>query len=99
MNNIRSAQQIFPFVIFPQIFLAGIFFPIKNLDPIMKGLSLAAPMTYAVDFVRGIFYWGTPEYNDVVLFNPWINLAIISVLFVVMITIGTYMFVKNERNR
>jgi hypothetical protein len=56
-------------------------------------------MTYAVDFVRGIFYWGTPEYKDVVLFNPWINFGIISVLFVIMITIGTYMFVKNERNR
>lgn len=99
MNNIRSAQQVFPFVIFPQIFLAGIFFPIKNLDPVMKTLSMIAPMTYAVDFVRGIFYWGTPEYNDVVLFHPLTNFAIISVLFLVMITIGTYMFVKNERNR
>lgn len=99
MNNIRSAQQIFPFVIFPQIFLAGIFFPIKNLDPVMKGLSLLAPMTYAVDFVRGIFYWGSPEYNQVVLFHPLTNLAIITVLFLIMITIGTYMFVKNERNR
>lgn len=99
MNNIRSAQQIFPFVIFPQIFLAGIFFPIKNLDPIMKSLSMIAPMTYAVDFVRGIFYWGTPEYNDVVLFHPLTNFAIISILFFIMITVGTYMFVKNERNR
>jgi ABC-2 type transport system permease protein len=99
MNNIRSAQQIFPFVIFPQIFLAGIFFPIKNLDPIMKSLSMLAPMTYAVDFVRGIFYWGTPEYNDVVLFHPLTNFAIISILFLIMITVGTYMFVKNERNR
>lgn len=99
MNNIRSAQQIFPFVIFPQIFLAGIFFPITTLDPVMKGLAMIAPMTYAVDFVRGIFYWGKPEYYQVVLFSPLTNLLIIGVLFFLMITIGTYMFVKNERNR
>lgn len=99
MNNIRSAQQIFPFVIFPQIFLSGVFFPINNLPPILKTLSLIAPMTYAIDFVRGIFYWGKPEYNEAVLFNPLVNLAIITTLFLIMITIGTYLFVKNERNR
>ncbi len=99
MNNIRSAQQIFPFVIFPQIFISGIFYPVTTLDPVMKGLALIAPMTYAVDFVRGIFYWGKPEYNQLVLFSPLTNLLIISVLFLVMITVGTYMFVKNERNR
>lgn len=99
MGNIRSAQQIFPFFIFPQIFLAGVFNPINNLPQPLKTFSLISPMTYAVDFVRGIFYLGNPEYSRVVLFHPLINLAIISVLFTIMISVGTFLFVRNERNR
>jgi ABC-2 type transport system permease protein len=99
MGNIRSAQQVFPFFIFPQIFLAGVFNPIKNLPPVLMVLSRISPMTYAVDFVRGVFYWGTPDYDKVVLYNPIINLIIITILFLVMLSVGTILFARNERNR
>ena len=99
MGNIRSAQQVFPFFIFPQIFLAGVFNPVKDLPPILLILSRLSPMTYAVDFVRGIFYWGTPDYDKVVLYHPLIDFAIISVLFITMLSIGTILFARNEKNR
>ena len=51
----ENTNQIFPFVIFPQFFLAGVFTPIKNLPPVLWALSRIAPMTYAVDLVRGVF--------------------------------------------
>ena len=56
----RSANQIFPIVIFPQFFLAGVFNPIKNLPLILLILSRLTPMTYAVDLMRSVFYAGTP---------------------------------------
>lgn len=99
MGSQRSANQLFPFVIFPQFFLAGVFNPIKDLPLPLFIASRIAPMTYAVDFFRGLYYWGHPDYNEVVLHNPLINLAIMTVMFLVMITVGTYMFVRNERNR
>lgn len=99
LGNQRSANQIFPFVIFPQFFLAGVFNPIKNLPFPLFIASRLAPMTYVVDFFRGLFYWGKPDYNQVVLYHPLINLMIISVLFTLMLSIGTYLFVRNERNR
>lgn len=99
MGNQRSANQLFPFVVFPQFFLAGVFNPIRELPLPLFILSRLAPMTYAVDFFRGLYYWGQPDYDQVVLYNPLINLLIISILFIVMISVGTYLFVRNERNR
>jgi ABC-2 type transport system permease protein len=99
LGNQRSANQIFPFLIFPQFFLAGIFAPIKELPLPLFILSRIAPMTYAVDFIRGIFYAGTEEYPRIVLYNPWFDLFVISVMFLVMLVAGTYLFVRSERNR
>lgn len=99
MGSQRNANQLFPFVIFPQFFLAGVFNPIKDLPAPLFIASRIAPMTYAVDFFRGLYYWGHPDYESVVLYNPLVNLAIMSVMFLVMMTIGTYLFVRNERNR
>lgn len=99
LSDQRSANQLFPFLIFPQFFLAGVFSPIKFLPLPLLILSRLAPMTYAVDFFRGLYYLGSPEYDLVVLYPPLVDLAIIAVLFLVMISIGTFLFVRNERNR
>ncbi len=99
LSSQRSANQIFPFIMFPQFFLAGVFNPIKNLPPILWVLSRISPMTYAVDLLRGLYYSGFQEYNKIVLHNYFINLLIIAILTIIFITIGTWLFVKNERNR
>lgn len=99
LGSQRTASQIFPLVIFPQFFLAGVFNPIKDLPLPLLILSRIAPMTYAVDFFRGLYYWGSPDYSEVVLYPPIVDLTVIIILFTIMLTIGTYIFVHNERNR
>lgn len=99
MTSERTANQIFPFVIFPQFFLAGVFNPIKKLPLLLDILSKISPMRYAVDLVRGIYYAGTPEYDKVVLESPLTNLAVIFAMFAIFFTVGTILFVRNERNR
>ncbi len=99
LSEQRAANQIFPFLLFPQFFLAGVFNPIKELPlPIMIA-SRISPMTYAVDLLRSIYYAGTPEYDKVVLFSPWLNLAVITVVGLLFLVIGTWRFVKLERER
>jgi ABC-2 type transport system permease protein len=95
----QAAQQVFPFVIFPQIFLSGVFNPILNLPPVLMVLSRISPMTYAVDFIRGLYYLGQPEYSQVVLHSPLVNLAIMTGYFLFMLILGTRLFVSRERNR
>ncbi len=99
LNTQRAANQVFPFVLLPQFFLAGVFTPIKILPIYLLILSRISPMTYGVDFARGIYYWGTPEYQKIVLYNPLVDLTILIVMFVSFIGIGTYFFVRNERNK
>lgn len=99
LKSRRAADQVFPFIIFPQFFLSGIFNPIKDLPWYLFILSRLTPMTYAVDLGRSVFYLGKEDYGQVVL-HPWyVNAAIIVLFFIVFISIGTYLFVRNERNK
>jgi ABC-2 type transport system permease protein len=95
----RAANQIFPFLLFPQFFLAGVFNPIQQLPTILLILSRLAPMTYAVDLLRSVYYFGTPEYSQVVLFSPAFDLIVVSVVTVIFIVSGTLMFVRREKNK
>jgi ABC-2 type transport system permease protein len=99
LGSRRAAEQVFPFIFLPQFFLAGVFNPIQELPLWLDVLSHLSPMRYAVDLARGIFYAGHPEYSSVVLASPLFNLALIAVLFVVCLGIGTFLFVRGERNR
>jgi ABC-2 type transport system permease protein len=99
LPNRRAATQIFPFVMLPQFFLAGVFNPIADLPPILDVASHLAPMRYAVDLLRNVYYSVHPEVVEVPLASAGTNLAIIASLFVVFIAAGTTLFVRAERNR
>lgn len=99
MNDQRSANQLFPFLIFPQFFLAGVFNPIKELPLPVLIASRISPMTYAVDLLRSVYYFGKPEYSKVVLFSPAINIAVCVSVGLIFLFAGTYFFVKKERDR
>ncbi|HMS22793.1 MAG TPA: ABC transporter permease [Candidatus Levybacteria bacterium] len=99
LKSQRTANQVFPFIILPQFFVSGVFSPITHLPLPLFILSRIAPMTYAVDLLRNVYYAGSPEYSKVVLYPLHVDLAVISVFFLVCLIIGTYLFVGNERNR
>ncbi|SRR5258708_8543636 len=99
LNNQRAANQIFPFLLFPQFFLSGVFTPVKNLPFYLLVLSRISPMTYAVDLTRGVYYFGKPEYSKIVINSFYMDTLILSGMFIVMLTIGTYFFVRNERDK
>ncbi|MBA2371238.1 MAG: ABC transporter permease, partial [Candidatus Limnocylindria bacterium] len=99
LRSQRAANQIFPFVMLPQFFLAGVFSPIQVLPWYLDILSKLSPMRYAVDFARGLYYAGTPEYDKVVLLDPVTNFLILGAAFLVFMVAGTILFVRAERNR
>ena len=96
LSSQRAANQIFPFVMLPQFFLAGVFNPVMNLPLPLEILSKLSPMRYAVDVMRDIFY---PSGSGIALTDLSTNLAIIGVEFVLFMVIGTAGFVRAERNR
>jgi ABC-2 type transport system permease protein len=99
ISNPETANFLFPFVIFPQMFVAGVLSPIKNSGIFLSIISHIAPLTYLIDFSRGLLYWGQSDYNKLVLYHPLFNLGIICAMFFVFVIIGTLAFARNEKNK
>ena len=102
LSNLRSQQaanQIFPFVMLPQFFLAGVFNPIGNLPWYLDIVSHISPMRYAIDLLRDVYYGALPEAVPVALYSAPVNLAVIGGMFVLFLGVGTTLFVRSERNR
>ena len=99
MSNARGATQIVNLIMMPQMFLAGVFIPVKVLPWYLEIFSLLSPQRYIVDFTRALFYAGQPAYPQVVLESPWLDLAVMVVMFLVCFVAGTILFVRHERNR
>lgn len=99
LPNRRVATQIFGFVMLPQFFLAGVFNPLSGLPPWLDGIAHIAPLRYAVDLARNVFYSGRPELGDVVTQQLWVDVAVIVVMLAVFLPVGTFFFVRAERNR
>ncbi|MBI5931931.1 MAG: ABC transporter permease [Chloroflexi bacterium] len=95
----RVADQIFPFLILPQYFLAGVFTPFDNQPRFISALSVISPMRYAVDLTRGVFYHDTSDFARIVLEKPWLNAAVMVGMFGLFLVSGTLLFVREERNR
>jgi ABC-2 type transport system permease protein len=99
LPNQRTALQVFPFVILPQYFLAGVIAPLQGLPPFLGAISWAMPLRYPVDLVRAAFYRGTPGYSVAVTAGPSVDLAVMAGLFVVLLLVGAAVFEHRERTR
>lgn len=99
LNNRRTADQVFPYIMLPQFFLAGVFNPIQRLPWYLDFLSRISPMRYAVDLTRDLFYIGRTDYVNAILQGPAYNLVLMTVGFLIFLFIGTFLFVRKEQNR
>jgi ABC-2 type transport system permease protein len=99
LSNQRQANQIFPFVLLPQFFLAGVFNPIHNLPLPLAILSALSPMRYVVELMRNVVYGLQPGVPAPETTPLPVNVAVIAGSFVVFLLAGTILFVRSERNR
>ena len=99
IKNNRTANIAISLITMPQMFLSGAIIPINNSSGILLWLSRCMPMTYCLDLARAVVYYGTPEYDSVVMFNPAITLTAIAVLTAAFLIIGTFIFSRSEKNR
>jgi ABC-2 type transport system permease protein len=95
----NAANIIVMLIVMPQMFLSGAIIPINHSSGVLFVLSRAMPMTYCLDLARSVFYAGTPDYSNVVLFNPAICVMGIVTLSVFFLVFGTFFFARSETNR
>ena len=99
IKNKRAANFAVTLIVMPQMFLSGAIIPINNSSGALLVLNRIMPMTYCLDLVRAVVYRGSPEYDNVVMFNPLVNFAAIITLTIVCLVIGTYLFARSEKDR
>ena len=99
LSTQRQANQIFPFVLLPQFFLAGIFNPIHDLPPLLAVLSALSPLHYAVELTRHVIYGLQPSVPAPELTPLPVILAVMAASFLGFMLVGTLRFVGRERNR
>ena len=95
----KTANLAVNLIVMPQMFLSGAIIPINNTGGVLMVLNRLMPMTYCLDLARAVVYAGTPEYDSIVMFNPVVNLVAIASLTTVCLVIGTFFFVRSEKNR
>jgi ABC-2 type transport system permease protein len=99
LSSQRAAQQIFPFVLLPQFFLAGVLNPVHALPLPLAILSALSPMRYAVELTRNVVYGLQPGVPAPEITPLPITLAVMGASFLAFLVAGTALFVRSERNR
>ena len=77
--------QFIPLVIVPQAFLAGIFWPIATLPPVLQVIARLLPLTYTIEGLRAIMIRGA-DLTDTTLQVDVLFLAGVALVFAVMAT-------------
>ncbi len=95
----KAAQMGVILIVMPQMFVAGTIIPISHSTGMLEYVAKMIPLTYLTDLARGVFYWGTPVYDLIVMHHPFFNAIVMGVFFLIFSIIGTIMFTKSERNR
>lgn len=100
MGSQRAANQILPFLIIPQLILAGVFNPLNRLPLYLDLAAKIAPLRYVVDLTRAIYYQGQPMISQQTIFtSPMTDLLVITGMFLLFLIGGTLLFVRSERNK
>lgn len=58
MRSQQGFQVLMQLLIFPMIFISGVFFPLNNVPGWLKAISELNPLTYGVDAIRQLFLAG-----------------------------------------
>ncbi|MDI4585222.1 ABC transporter permease subunit [Oenococcus sp. UCMA 14587] len=98
IKNTRTASMVASFLVLPQTFLSGVLIPLNHANGLLLILSRIMPMTYCVDLMRAFLYMGTKEYSAMVVFNPLWSLALILILTILFLIVGTFLFTKSQTN-
>lgn len=98
MRSQQGFQIVMQLVIFPMMFLSGIFFPVSGVATWLEVLSKLNPVTYGIDAIRQVFL-GT-EVAGVTVFGHTMGIVdsaiVVSMAGVVFLTTAIWAFNKQE---
>ena len=61
----------FTLVVTPMVLLCGVFFPVTQLPPLLQQVSVALPLTHAIDLARPLVNGRTPQ-------DAWLHVSVLA---------------------
>lgn len=98
MSSQQGFQLIMQLVIFPMMFLSGIFFPLTGMATWLEVLSKINPVTYGIDAIRQVFLGS--EVAGVIIFGHTMSIVESALLVMgigfLLLTAAIWVFNKQE---
>jgi len=98
MRSQQGFQLIMQLVIFPMMFLSGIFFPLTGMATWLEVLSKINPVTYGIDAIRQVFLGS--EVAGVIIFGHTMSIVESALLVLgvgfLLLTAAIWVFNKQE---
>jgi len=98
MRSQQGFQLLMQLVIFPMMFLSGIFFPLTGVATWLEVLSKINPVTYGIDAIRQVFLG--PNVAGVIIFGHTMGIMesalLVLAIGVLLLTAATWSFNKQE---
>lgn len=89
LEDFQGFQLIMSFVVMPTYFLSGAIFPLVGLPVVLAYITKVDPLSYGVDGLRGSLIAQN-------VFSLSLDIAILAILSLIMLGIGSYLFSKIE---
>jgi ABC-2 type transport system permease protein len=99
IHKSSTANIVIMSLMMGQTFLSGALIPVNHSSGVMAVLSRLLPMTYCVDFMRGMFYKTVPEGIAMTLHSPLFDLVVIAAFTLIFLVAGTAGFARAEKNK
>jgi len=89
MDDMHGFQMIMNFLVMPLFFLSGALFPLPGLPPLIAAITMADPLSYGVDGLRGTLVNGAH-------FGLMTDFLALSGITALLLVIGSYLFSRIE---
>jgi ABC-2 type transport system permease protein len=101
IRTMEAFQAMMQLLMFPMMFLSGVFFPLSGIPTWLSVIAKINPATYGISIIRQIVLGGTPDPAfEIVLFGQtmslWNNVGILAAFATVMILLSMWSFGSQE---
>ncbi len=95
LTSFDGFNIIMNFLVMPMLFLSGAMYPVTSMPPALRHLTQINPLTYGIDGIKHVLLrTATPPLGPE--FPLLLDLAVVTVLAVVMIVFAAYSFRQKE---
>ena len=101
IRSMEAFQAVMQMLLFPMVFLSGVFFPVQNLPAWMNFLVKINPATYGIAPIRQVMLGASPDSTFSIsllghTMSLWDNVAVLALFGLAMILLAIWSFGSQE---